>query len=196
VDHGEELGEIMLAIPGVHNVRNALAAIGASQYVDAPFEAMQRALQKFTGVDRRFEELGRARNIIVIDDYAHHPTEIRATIAAARGAYAGHRLVAVFQPHLYSRTRDFADDFGAALAAADKVWVTDVYAAREAPIAGISGELIARAAGGRTHYVADLSSLREALIQELKSGDVCLFMGAGDIDLVARATLAALRGVA
>jgi UDP-N-acetylmuramate--alanine ligase len=194
VDNGEECGEVMLGVPGVHNVRNALASIAAAQYVGAPFEASQKGLAKFTGVGRRFQEVGRARNIVIVDDYAHHPTEIRASIAAARGAYAGRRVVAVFQPHLYSRTRDFAADFGAALAGADAVWVTDVYAAREAPIPGVTGELIARAAGPGAVYLADVRELESALLPELHSGDVCIFMGAGNIDAVAHAAFETLGG--
>jgi UDP-N-acetylmuramate--alanine ligase len=194
VDHGEEIGEVMLGVPGVHNVRNALGAIAAAQYAGATFEAAQRALPKFTGVGRRFQELGRARNIVIVDDYAHHPTEIRASIAAARGAYAGRRVVAVFQPHLYSRTRDFAADFGHALAGADKVWVTNVYAAREAPIAGVTGEMISMHAGPNVTYVESLSELKDSLLPELKTGDVCVFMGAGNIDAIAHDILATLKG--
>jgi UDP-N-acetylmuramate--alanine ligase len=183
-------------VPGVHNVRNALAAIAAAQYAGAQFEAARRGLASFGGVGRRFQELGRARNIVIIDDYAHHPTEIRASLAAARGAYSGRRVVAIFQPHLYSRTRDFAEDFGNALSAADQVWVTDVYPAREAPIAGVTGELIARAAGPRTRYVEDVGALHDTLRPELKSGDVAIFMGAGNIDTVAHRMLATLAGEA
>lgn len=194
IDHGEDCGEVMLSVPGVHNVRNALAAIAAAQYAGATFESAQRALPMFTGVGRRFQELGRARNIVIVDDYAHHPTEIRASIAAARGAYAGRRVVAVFQPHLYSRTRDFAADFGAALAGADLVWVTDVYAARETPIAGVTGQLIASNAGENVRYVESMAALEESVLPELKSGDVCIFMGAGNIDRVAHQVFAALGG--
>jgi UDP-N-acetylmuramate--alanine ligase len=194
--NGEVLGEVHMVVPGVHNVRNALAAIGAAQYVGVPFEAIQQGLAKFSGVGRRFEEIGRAGNIVVIDDYAHHPTEIRASIAAARGAYAGRRLVAVFQPHLYSRTRDFATEFGAALSGADVAWVTDVYAAREAPIEGVSGELISNTAGANAHYVAEMNELVEALRPTLRSGDVCLFMGAGSIDSISRQLLNELQGAA
>lgn len=196
IDHGEDCGEVMLGVPGIHNVNNALAAIAAASYAGAGIEAVQRALPRFTGVGRRFQEIGRAKNIVVVDDYAHHPTEIRASIAAARGAYGGHRIIAIFQPHLYSRTRDFAADFGAALAAADAAWITDVYAAREAPIPGVSGELIAGRAGKKATYVERLSDLENALVPSLRGGDVCLFMGAGNIDTVAYSLLATLRGQA
>lgn len=196
VDHGEECGEVRLAVPGVHNVRNALAAIGAATYIGVAFEAVQRGLARFTGVGRRFQEIGRARNIVIIDDYAHHPTEIRATVAAARGAFAGHRLVVVFQPHLYSRTRDFAQEFGAALAGADQAWVTGIYAARERPIQGITGELIVAAAGKNAHYVENMTELLAALLEELRGGDVCVFMGAGNIDTVAYQLRDTLQGAA
>lgn len=196
IDHGEECGEVKLAVPGVHNVRNALAAIGAATYAGVQFDAIQRGLARYTGVGRRFQEIGRARNIVIIDDYAHHPTEVRATIAAARGAFASHRLVVVFQPHLYSRTRDFANEFGAALTGADRVWVTDVYAAREAPIEGITGELIVKTAGPNAQYVKNLGELKDALMKELRGGDVCVFMGAGNIDAVAYELRDTLQGAA
>ena len=186
--HGEALGELELIVPGHHNVRNALAAIAAALHADAPFDAAQRALGRFAGVARRFEDLGRHHGIAIVDDYAHHPTEIRATIAAARASFAGMRLVAVFQPHLYSRTRDFAAAFGAALAQADSVWVTDVYPAREAPIPGVTGELIAAAArdagAADVKYVPDVQRLEATLAEALRPGDACVLMGAGNIDQV------------
>ena len=189
--HGEDLGEVLLLVPGHHNVRNATAGIIAALHAGAPFEAAQRALSRFGGVARRFEDLGRHGGIAVVDDYAHHPTEIRATMSAARAAFAGMRLVAVFQPHLYSRTRDFATEFGAALAAADEVWVTDVYPAREQPIPGVSGELIVKAAhaagAANVNYVPDVNQLETSLAGSLKSGDACVLMGAGNIDQVSHA---------
>jgi UDP-N-acetylmuramate--alanine ligase len=197
---GQELGAIVLQVPGNHNIRNALAGIAVGLKLGAPFEAAQRALARFTGVERRFQELGRAAGITVVDDYAHHPTEIRATLAAARAAYAGHRLIAVFQPHLFSRTRDFAAEFGAALAAAEEIWVTDVYPAREAPIAGVSGELIVRAAeraGAQAlEYEPDARVLAQRLRGRLHNGDVVIFMGAGSIDDAARALLQLLHAEA
>ncbi len=195
-DRGEECGEVSLGVPGVHNVRNALGAMTAALHVDAPFSAVQSALAGFHGVGRRFQELGRAGGIVVIDDYAHHPTEINATIAAARAAYAGHRVVAVFQPHLYTRTRDFAEQFAQALSAADLAWVTNIYPAREQPIAGVSSELITRAAPGITLFDGDVSELANALRPALKTGDIVLFMGAGNIDDAAHALAAQLAGAA
>ncbi|HEX7091408.1 MAG TPA: UDP-N-acetylmuramate--L-alanine ligase, partial [Longimicrobiales bacterium] len=197
-EHGEPLGELVLRVPGLHNVRNALGALAAARAAGADVEAARRALGAFEGVDRRFQELGSAGDVAVVDDYAHHPTEIAATLAAARGAYPGRRIVAVFQPHLYTRTRDFAPEFGRALAAADVVWVADVYPAREAPIPGVSGELVARAAreagGADVRYHADLGSLAEAVAEGLRPGDVCITLGAGNIDETGRAVLERLGG--
>jgi UDP-N-acetylmuramate--alanine ligase len=178
-------------------VRNALGAFAVARHAGATFDAACIALRAFTGVARRFQDLGEARQITVIDDYAHHPTEISATLDAARNAYTGRRIVAAFQPHLYSRTRDHAEDFGRALAAADVVWVSDVYAAREQPIPGVSGELIAnaaRAAGAKAvAYVPTLDQLRAELLEGLKPGDVLVAMGAGDIDEMAHTLMSSLR---
>ncbi len=198
VEHGEQLGIVEMALPGLHNVRNALGALALARRFGAGFEAAQSALADFHGVGRRFERLADAGGITLIDDYAHHPTEIEATIAAARGAFPGRRLVAVFQPHLFTRTQDFAEAFGAALAAADVVWVTDIYPARETPIPGVTGELVAaaaRRAGARqVEYHADVTTLADALAGFLGEGDACLALGAGSIDDAARALAARLEG--
>jgi UDP-N-acetylmuramate--alanine ligase len=188
-EDGERLGTLTLAAPGMHNVRNALGALAMARHAGATFDAARTALRSFSGVARRFQELGSAQGITVVDDYAHHPTEISATIEAARGTYPGRRIVAAFQPHLYSRTRELAREFGAALAAADSVWVSDVFPAREAPIAGVTGALVsdaARTAGAAdVHYVETLDELSRALRAALEEGDVLLAMGAGDIDEMA-----------
>jgi UDP-N-acetylmuramate--alanine ligase len=181
---GEELGEVELGVPGRHNVLNALAALASGLALDADVDAMSTALREFTGVERRFQRLGSARGVMVIDDYAHHPTEIRATLAAARTAFPGHRVLAAFQPHLYSRTRDFAGEFGQALAAADAVFLTEIYPARERPIEGVTSDLIERAlrgAGGALAWRGDRPSLAEALAAAVRKGDVVLTIGAGDI---------------
>ncbi len=194
---GRPLGRLEIAVPGLHNVRNALGALAVARHVGADFGAAERALGAFHGVARRFEELGEAAGVLVIDDYAHHPTEIEATLAAAREAHPDRRLVAVFQPHLYTRTRDFAEPFGRALERADAVWVTDVYPAREAPIEGVSGRLVseaARTAGApEVHYEARLDALTDSLLGAVRAGDLCLVMGAGDIDGVGRALVARLQ---
>ncbi len=139
--------------------------------------------------------VGLVRGILIVDDYAHHPSEIRATLAAARGAHPDRRIVAVFQPHLFTRTRDFADEFGQALAAADSIWVTDVFAAREDPIEGVTGEMVALAvgrAGGHVRYHADVKTMADTVMKELASGDLLLTMGAGSIDRVAHEVVAHL----
>jgi UDP-N-acetylmuramate--alanine ligase len=196
---GQALGEIRLRVPGLHNVRNALGAFAAARHVGAEFEHARRALNAFSGVSRRFQILGQARGIVVVDDYAHHPTEIDATISAARAAYPAQRIVAVFQPHLFSRTRDFASDFGRALAGADIVWLTDIYAAREQPIEGVTGQMIAdavqSAGGAKLHYVPELDALGVQVGSSLEQGDICVVMGAGNIDDVARTVYARLMEV-
>jgi UDP-N-acetylmuramate--alanine ligase len=197
---GDELGQLTLSVTGYHNIRNALAATAVALHFGATFEQAQRALVRFMGVERRFQEIGRVGGVTVVDDYAHHPTEIRATLAAARSAYAGQRLIAVFQPHLFTRTRDFASAFGVALATADVVWVTDVYPARETPIAGVTGELVAHAANRAharaVHYEPLLADLTGELRAQLRAGDVVIFMGAGSIDAAARELVQQLRGEA
>ncbi|HSJ10568.1 MAG TPA: UDP-N-acetylmuramate--L-alanine ligase [Longimicrobiales bacterium] len=198
VEQGSELGRITVGAPGLHNVRNALGAFAAARHAGATFDAARTALRSFSGVSRRFQELGNAADVTFVDDYAHHPTEIEATLSAARGTYPGRRIVAAFQPHLYSRTRDHVDAFGKALASADVVWVCDVYAAREQPIEGVNGELVVRAvttAGGPSaSYAATLEELSAALRGCLSAGDVLVAMGAGDIDEMTRALFAQLAG--
>ena len=187
------LGELHIPLPGLHNVRNALGAIGVALALGVEIETVARALAGFAGVHRRFERLGTRRGAEVVDDYAHHPTEVAATLAAARQVYPRRTIHAVFQPHLYSRTRDFAVEFGRALLAADRVVVTDVYASREAPIPEVSGELVARAARAAGHGRVDYCpSWREvpALLADCGAGDVILTLGAGDIYRLGQALVA------
>jgi UDP-N-acetylmuramate--alanine ligase len=181
---GREEAEIRLRVPGTHNVLNALAALGSGHALGVPLEAMAPGLARFGGVDRRFQRLGEARGVAVVDDYAHHPTEIRATLAAARAAYPGRRIIAAFQPHLYSRTRDFAGDFGGALATADNIYLTEIYGAREKPITGVTAALIdgaARDAGRAVTWRGERNALAAALAAGTEPGDVVLTLGAGDI---------------
>jgi UDP-N-acetylmuramate--alanine ligase len=196
VEEGRRVGALVLRKAGRHSLLNALAAAGAARALDVPWAAILEALEDFAGVSRRFERLGEVAGVTVIDDYAHHPTEIRATLDAARAAFVGARLVAVFQPHLYSRTRDFTDAFGAALALADVVWVTDVFPAREAPIPGVTGESVAvaaRRAGAReVHYHASLATLAGPLSDTLGSGDVVITLGAGSIETLGQDVLGRL----
>jgi UDP-N-acetylmuramate--alanine ligase len=180
----ERLGRIELALPGRHNVLNALAAVASGLALGADFPMMARGLADVAGAERRFQRLGDARGVTVVDDYGHHPTEIGATLAAARTAFPGRRIVAAFQPHLYSRTRDFAGQFGTSLAAADAVFLTEIYAARERPIDGVTSSLVAdaiRAAGGTLAWTGERADLAQALADSVKSGDVVLTVGAGDI---------------
>ena len=175
----------LLRLPGRHNVWNALAAVAAGRELLIPFETIARALAAFTGVVRRFEVKGERSGVLVLDDYAHHPTEIRATLSAARQVYPDRRLVALFQPHLYSRTRDFTEDFGRALSAADVNIVMDVYPSREAPIPGVTGEIVADAARRAGHaaviYTHEKKRVVDTLEQTLTSGDLLVTLGAGDV---------------
>jgi UDP-N-acetylmuramate--alanine ligase len=181
---GEELGRVELGVPGLHNVLNALAAVASGLSLGVTLEAMQPGLESFRGVERRFQRLGSAKGVDVVDDYAHHPTEITATLAAARTAFPGRRIVAAFQPHLFSRTRDFAQQFGEALAAADAVYIADIYPAREQPIPGVTSDLIAastREAGGAVAWQGARGALSSALASAARAGDVVITLGAGDI---------------
>ncbi|MEO8190786.1 MAG: UDP-N-acetylmuramate--L-alanine ligase [Acidobacteriota bacterium] len=179
------LGSVHLRLPGRHNVANALAAIAVGRELSIPFPTIARALSEFTGVVRRFETKGERGGVLVVDDYAHHPTEIAATLASARQVYPDRRLVALFQPHLYSRTRDFSGEFGRVLTASDLAIVTDVYPSREQPLPGVSGQLVADAARSHGHsdvvYVPVKKELVAELERLLKPGDLLLTMGAGDI---------------
>jgi len=198
VEMGEGQGDFAVGVPGDHNVRNALGAAAAARFLGVGWDDVREGFRRFQGVGRRFQILGAERGITVVDDYAHHPTEIRATLSAARTRFPGKRLVAVFQPHLYSRTRDFATEFGKALAEADEVWVSEVYPAREVPIPGVSGVLIAQATldAGAEHvfFHPELSEFPQALMTKLSPGDVCITLGAGSIEFLAGDLLAALRG--
>ncbi len=185
--YGSDTGTLRLQVPGRHNIVNAAGAYAVGRLLGVGHEKLLEGAARFGGTLRRFQSKGECDGVRVFDDYAHHPTEIRATLTAARKVAAGGRLVACFQPHLYTRTRDFADDFGAALALADVVVLTDVYAAREDPIPGVTGELLQRSAvahGADAHYVPDKRDLPAALLELVRPGDLVLTLGAGDITLV------------
>ena len=181
---GASLGKLHLRVPGLHNVRNALAAIACGLALGVTLESMRGGLESFGGVERRFQRLGEVGGVTIIDDYAHHPTEIVATLQAARAAFPARRIIAAFQPHLYTRTRDFHNEFAAALSAADLVYLCDLYPAREQPIEGVSSELIAtpmRNDGHAPIWEGPRTSLAESLASAVKEGDVVLTIGAGDI---------------
>jgi UDP-N-acetylmuramate--alanine ligase len=193
--HGKDLGEFHLHVPGEHNVRNATAAIAVGIGLDIPVEKIRAGLEKFNGVDRRFQLKGRANGVTVIDDYGHHPTEIRATLAAAREC--GFRKIhVIFQPHRYTRTQLLLDDFATAFDAADSVTVLDIYAASESPIPGITGELLAErishAGGTQAIYANSFAEAAELASTTAQPGDLVLTLGAGNVVQLAPQVLEAL----
>ncbi|MBW3672323.1 MAG: UDP-N-acetylmuramate--L-alanine ligase [Acidobacteria bacterium] len=183
---GEAVGTLELLVPGRHNVLNALAATAVGLELEIPFQTIREGLRSFRGVERRFEIIGEWNESLVVDDYAHHPTEVRATLEAARETYADRKLIVVFQPHLFSRTRDFHDGFAEALGIADEAWVTPIYPAREDPIEGVSSALIVDAAqkrgfDGVRFLDRDLPGVVEFLRDHVKERSLLMTMGAGDI---------------
>jgi len=196
---GELLGSATLKVSGTHNILNALAAIGAGLALGAPFAGLAYGLTSFVGAERRFEHVGDAGGVTIVDDYAHHPTEINATLSAARAAFPGRRLIVAFQPHLYSRTRDFAREFAGALAGFDAIYLTEIYPSREAPIAGVTADLVVNALGASRSKLAwrgERPVLADALVAGVGDGDVVITMGAGDITKTGRELLARLRKAA
>jgi UDP-N-acetylmuramate--alanine ligase len=193
------LGEIVLHVPGRHNLQNALAAVAVGLELGVPFDRIAAALDGFRGAERRFEDHGEVRGVRVIEDYGHHPTEIAAVIAAARAAL-GRRLVVVFQPHRYSRTRRLLDRFGPALADADEIVLTDIYAAGEDALPGVSAETLAdairRQARAPVHLVKDVNDVPGAVARLAREGDVIMTLGAGSIGAASDAILDELRKTA
>jgi UDP-N-acetylmuramate--alanine ligase len=182
---GERLGQVSLRVPAPFNAINAAGALALGLSVGLPFEDMARGLAGFTGARRRFELKGAENGVRVYDDYAHHPTEVATgALAAARGVAGDGRVIAVFQPHLYSRTRAFAAEFGRALGAADLVVVMDVYAAREDPIPGVTGALVAGEVPlepGLVRFEPDWEAVPELVASLARTGDVVVTIGAGDV---------------
>jgi UDP-N-acetylmuramate--alanine ligase len=192
---GQARGEAHLRMPGVHYACNALAVLCVTDFLGVSFQDYCQALATFEGVDRRFSVRGEARGVLVIDDYGHHPTEIAATVAAAR--LYGRRLLVAFQPHRFSRTRDLFGDFAPALAGADRVFLTDIYGAGESPIAGVSTrELLATFPPGSDAQHVRRPELADALAAAARAGDLVLVLGAGDITHAAPDLLARLRRTA
>lgn len=194
---GERQQRVMrLSVPGRHMALNALAALLAALEIGAPVEEVLDGLATFEGVRRRFELVGTANSVRVFDDYAHHPTEISATLAAVRSVVQQSgmgRALVVFQPHLYSRTKAFAQEFGQALDDADEVFVLDVYGAREQPLAGISGATVAEHVSVPVHYLPDFSAVAEEVAAAAAPGDVIVTMGAGDVTMLGPEIVTALR---
>jgi len=191
---GKRLGTCGLQIPGRHNVLNALAALAATHELGVEFGPAAAALTRFRGTERRFEIKGQAAGITIVDDYAHHPTEIRATLEAARCKYPGRKLWAVFQPHTYSRTAALLDDFAAAFGDADHVLVTSIYAAREQDTRDVSGsDIVARMDHSHARYVPTMEEAAQILLDSVQSGDVIITLGAGDGYLIGEWTLKKLQ---
>ena len=183
VVQGEVINRITLGVTGEHNVYNSLAAIAIAMELGVGFDAIISGLRRFTGTDRRFEKKGEVGGVTIIDDYAHHPQEIRATLSAAKN-YPHRKLWCVFQPHTYTRTRAFLDQFADALLAADEVILADVYAARETDTLGVSSEDIARrieALGTSVHYIPSFDAIETFILENCINGDLLITMGAGDI---------------
>src|SRR5437773_2235326 len=178
---------LALQVPGLHNLRNATAALAAALELGVDLERCVTALERFSGVARRFERVGEARGVMIVDDYAHHPTEVLATLAAARQTFPRRRVVAVFQPHLFSRTALHGEALGRALASADVVVVAPIYGAREQPLPGVTAELVARGAeraGAATVAVRDRAALVDVVAERVRPGDVVFTRGAGDVTRV------------
>lgn len=186
VEHkGKNLGTISLRIPGTHNVRDALAAVVTGLFCGLSFKTIAKSLAQFVGVKRRFETKAYIDGVWILDDYAHHPTEIAATLSAAK-EIGDHRVVCAFQPHRYSRTKLLIDEFALAFDAADKLYFTDIYAASEAPIEGVTGHLLPERVAAHLPeaditYTADIETLAEELYEDAKPGDMIFTMGAGNI---------------
>ncbi len=191
--------DVELSVPGVHNLLNAAAALGVAHLLDVPLGGAAEALRSFGGVRRRFEARGAARGASFYDDYAHHPTEVEATLRAARTD--GRRIVAIFQPHRYTRTRAMWRELGESLGSADVVVITDVYGAGEPPIPGVTGKLVVdalteAAPGKRVVYLPRRADIVSFLAGEVRAGDLVLTLGAGDITMVGEETLERLREAA
>jgi UDP-N-acetylmuramate--alanine ligase len=194
---GTPIGTLMLGVPGEHNIKNALAAIAVAESLAIPFEIAAEALETFRGAERRAQLIGEANGVLVIDDYAHHPTEIEATLSALRTGYPNRRIVAAFQPHTFTRTRDFAIQFGEVFAKwADALYLLDIYPAREKPIEGISSLLILNAAHKAglkdACIISSLDELPAAIIGDASASDIVITLGAGTITSAAPQILKAI----
>jgi UDP-N-acetylmuramate--alanine ligase len=196
VHRSQSLGKLRLQLPGRHSATNALAAVAVAQELEVPFSCVAEALAGFSGIQRRFEIKGEPKNILVIDDYGHHPAEIRATIDAIRHSWK-RPLTVIFQPHRYSRTRDLFEEFLTAFEGADRLILTEIYPAGEDPIPDLTGEALYQAIKRLGHieveFVSDKNLIVERLKDTLKGGDVVLTLGAGDIYKVGESLVEALK---
>jgi UDP-N-acetylmuramate--alanine ligase len=182
---GRRLGEITLNVPGIHNCLNALAALGVAMELGIDFEIVRKGINAYEGVQRRTHVRGEKNNIMIMDDYGHHPTEIKMTLQAIKNGFPQRRIIAIFQPHRYTRTRDLFDDFVTSFYDASRVYITEIYAASEEPIEGVSGRNLYESIKNHGHrdvyYVEHKESIPEVIIKDLKQGDLVLFLGAGDV---------------
>lgn len=192
------LGRVALRVPGKHNVYNSLAAIAVALELDVPFDTIAHALNEFAGADRRFQFKGEENGVTVVDDYGHHPTEIKATLSAARIAAPNRRIVVLFQPHRYTRTNDLMDEFASAFNNADVLFVTDIYAASEAPIEGVTAEVLTRRIKSYGHknaeFVGALENAPAIMADLVREGDLVITLGAGSVNRTGDQLLALLRG--
>jgi UDP-N-acetylmuramate--alanine ligase len=193
----EVLGEIYLPVPGKHNVYNALGATAVALELDVSFEKIAGAFKTFRNANRRFQFKGEARGITVVDDYGHHPTEILATLAAARNGSGGRRTVVIFQPHRYTRTQDLMDDFARSFNNADVLFLTDIYAASEPPIAGITSEILTAKIKQYGHknvqYIGGIDAAAERVSEQLREGDLVITLGAGSVTKLSEQILEILK---
>jgi UDP-N-acetylmuramate--alanine ligase len=196
VNHSGDLGWFELAVPGMHNVSNSLAAIAVARELDIDVEVIRKSLRDFSGVQRRFQIKGEVKGVLVVDDYGHHPTEVRATLAAARTS-DGRRVVCVFQPHRFTRTKHLLEEFFTAFHQADRVIIMDIYAAGEQPIPGVSGQAVVEGVKRYGHrdaaYIAGKDEVVEHLLTTLRPGDLLLTLGAGDVWKIGERVLEKLR---
>ena len=194
--HSKVLGKLRLHLPGRHSATNALAAVAVAHELEIPFVCAAEALAGFTGIHRRFEVKGEPRGIMVIDDYGHHPTEIRATIRAIRDSWK-RPLTVIFQPHRFTRTQDLFDEFLTAFEGADRLVLTEIYPAGEDPIPGATGEALYQAIKRKGHieleFVPDKNQIAQQIASKLSAGDMVLTLGAGDIYKVGEALVEALK---
>jgi UDP-N-acetylmuramate--alanine ligase len=194
----EPVGEVNLRVPGLHNIYNALAAVAIGFELEVPFDVIAKGLGEFTGVNRRFQFKGEAAGVLVVDDYGHHPTEIQATLAAAKVGSKGKRMVVLFQPHRYSRTKDQMDEFARSFNNADVVFITDIYAASEDPIEGISAETLIDAVKRYGHkdvrHAGGVETAAGALLEEVRPGDMVITLGAGNVYRAGEELVESLRG--
>ncbi|KAF0111096.1 MAG: UDP-N-acetylmuramate--alanine ligase [Chloroflexi bacterium] len=188
----QPITSVSLQIPGEHNVRNALGVVGIHHQLGTNVQDAAQSLAEFKGTGRRFDVVGEVDGITIVDDYAHHPSKVRATLAAARSRYPGRRLVAVWQPHTYSRTRALATDFIQSLVNADQIIVSEIYASREKPENYSSYELVQKMDQTKAHYIAGMPEISEYLVKNLLPGDVLLVLSAGDADQICKTVLTIL----